>query len=79
MMVNEIVVTNKKLRKIFVNLVHSVLKSINVKYESNNVIIEAEQNFDIIKSAVFVFLQVQGPARNLHLSPEFSVSPFNVL
>ena len=29
---------------------HSALKAINVKYENNNVIVEAEQNFDIPKN-----------------------------
>jgi DNA-binding Lrp family transcriptional regulator len=37
------------------SLYHSVLKSINVKYESNNTIIEAEQNFDIIKKTMSRF------------------------
>ena len=32
---------------------HSVLKSINVKYEGNEIIVEAEQNFDIIKKILF--------------------------
>ena len=31
---------------------HSVLKSINVKYEGNKIIVEAEQNFDIIKKTM---------------------------
>jgi len=31
---------------------HSVLKSINVKYEGNEIIVEAEQNFDIIKKTM---------------------------
>jgi len=30
-------------------LYHSTLKAINVKYENNDVIVEAEQNFDIAK------------------------------
>ena len=34
------------------SLFHSVLKSINVKYEGNNVVIEAEENFDIVKRIV---------------------------
>lgn len=34
------------------SLFHSVLKSINVKYENNNVIIEAEENFDIMKRTI---------------------------
>ena len=31
------------------SLFHTVLKSFNVKYEYNNVVIEAEQNFDTLK------------------------------
>jgi len=34
------------------SLFHSVLKSINVKYEDNSVVIEAEENFDILKRTV---------------------------
>lgn len=34
------------------SLFHSVLKSINVKYEDNSVVIEAEENFDIVKRTV---------------------------
>jgi hypothetical protein len=41
------------------SLYHSVLKSINVKYESNNVIIEAEQNFDIIKKTMSRFYSLE--------------------
>jgi predicted transcriptional regulator len=37
------------------SLFHSVLKSINVKYENNDVIIEAEQNYDIIKKTMARF------------------------
>ena len=40
-------------------LYHSVLKSISVKYESNNVIIEAEQNFDIIKKTMARFYSLE--------------------
>jgi hypothetical protein len=32
------------------SLFHTVLKSFNVKYEYNNVVIEAEQNFDTLKN-----------------------------
>jgi hypothetical protein len=35
------------------------LKSINVKYESNNVIVEAEQNFDIIKKTMARFYSLE--------------------
>lgn len=31
------------------SLFHTVLKSFNVKYEYNNVVVEAEQNFDTLK------------------------------
>jgi predicted methyltransferase len=41
------------------SLYHSVLKSINVKYETNNVIIEAEQNFDIIKKMMARFYSLE--------------------
>jgi hypothetical protein len=41
------------------SLYHSVLKSINVKYESNNVIVEAEQNFDIIKRTMARFYSLE--------------------
>jgi hypothetical protein len=40
-------------------LYHSVLKSISVKYESNNIIIEAEQNFDIIRKAMARFYSLE--------------------
>jgi DNA-binding Lrp family transcriptional regulator len=41
------------------SLYHSVLKSINVKYESNNTIIEAEQNFDIVKKTMARFYSLE--------------------
>ena len=41
------------------SLYHSVLKSINVKYESNNIIVEAEQNFDIIKKTMARFYSLE--------------------
>jgi len=40
-------------------LYHSVLKSINVKYESNITIIEAEQNFDILKKTMARFYSLE--------------------
>jgi hypothetical protein len=54
--VDKIIITpeGKKL-----SLYHSVLKSINVKYESNNVIVEAEQNFDIIKKTMARFYSLE--------------------
>ena len=41
------------------SLYHSVLKSITVKYESENMIIEAEQNFDIIKKTMARFYSLE--------------------
>ena len=41
------------------SLYHAVLKSINVKYESNNTIIEAEQNFDIVKKTMVRFYSLE--------------------
>ena len=41
------------------SLYYSVFKSINVKYESNNVIVEAEQNFDIVKKAMARFYSLE--------------------
>ncbi len=41
------------------SLYYSVFKSINVKYESNNVIVEAEQNFDIIKRSMARFYSLE--------------------
>ena len=38
------------------SLYYSVFKSVNVKYESNNVIVEAEQNSNIIVRLVFLGL-----------------------
>ena len=41
------------------SLYFSVFKSINVKYESNNVIVEAEQNLDIVKRAMARFYSLE--------------------
>jgi hypothetical protein len=41
------------------SLYHSVLKSISVKYEGNNVTIEAEQNFDIVKKTMAWFYSLE--------------------
>ena len=41
------------------SLYHSVLKSINVRYESNNVFIEAEENFDTVKRVVARFYSLE--------------------
>ena len=41
------------------SLYFSVFKSINVKYESNNVIVEAEQNFDIVKRSMARFYSLE--------------------
>jgi predicted transcriptional regulator len=40
-------------------LFHSVLKSIGVKYENNNVIVEAEQNFDIVRKMMQRFFSLE--------------------
>jgi len=37
------------------SLYRGVLKSINVKYEGNNITVEAEQNFDIVKKTMARF------------------------
>lgn len=41
------------------SLYYSVFKSINVKYESNNVIVEAEENFDIVKKTMARFYSLE--------------------
>ncbi len=41
------------------SLFHSVLKSISVKYENNAVIVEAEQNFDIVKKTMERFYSLE--------------------
>ena len=41
------------------DLFHSVLKSISVKYENNNVIVEAEQNFDIARKMMERFFSLE--------------------
>ena len=41
------------------SLFHSVLKSINVKYENKDVIIEAEENYDIIKKTMSRFYSIE--------------------
>ena len=41
------------------SLYFSVFKSINVKYESNNVIVEAEQKFDIVKRSMARFYSLE--------------------
>jgi hypothetical protein len=41
------------------SLYYSVFKSVNVKYENNNVIVEAEQNPDIIKKAMARFYSLE--------------------
>jgi DNA-binding IclR family transcriptional regulator len=42
------------------SLFHTVLKSFNVKYEYNNVVIEAEQNFDALKKVTEKLLSLGG-------------------
>jgi DNA-binding IclR family transcriptional regulator len=41
------------------SLYYSVFKSINVKYESNNVIVEADENFDIVKKTMARFYSLE--------------------
>jgi len=41
------------------SLYFSVFKSINVKYESNNVIVEADENFDIVKKTMARFYSLE--------------------
>ena len=41
------------------SLYHSVFRSINVQFKSNNVIIDAEQNFDIIKKTMARFYSLE--------------------
>jgi len=41
------------------SLFHTVLKSINVKYENKDVIIEAEENYDIIKKTMSRFYSLE--------------------
>jgi hypothetical protein len=41
------------------SLYHSVLKSIGVKYESNNVVVDAEQNFDIVRKTMARFYSLE--------------------
>ncbi|HET8793496.1 MAG TPA: hypothetical protein VFM31_06865 [Nitrososphaeraceae archaeon] len=41
------------------SLYYSVFKSVNVKYESNNVIVEAEQNSNIIKRSMTHFYSLE--------------------
>ena len=41
------------------SLYYSVFKSINVKYESNNVIVEAEENSDIVKKTMAWFYSLE--------------------
>ena len=42
------------------SLFHTVLKSFNVKYEYNNVVIEPEQNFDALKKVTEKLLSLGG-------------------
>ena len=41
------------------SLYHSTLRAINVKYENNDVTVEAEQNFDIAKKCVAKFFTLE--------------------
>jgi hypothetical protein len=40
------------------SLYHTTLKTINVKYEKNDVLVEAEQNFDIAKKWIDKFFSL---------------------
>ena len=42
------------------SLFHTILRSFNVKYEYNNVVIEAEQNFDALKKVTEKLLSLGG-------------------
>ena len=54
--VDKIIITPEGMK---FSLYHSVLKSISVKYEGNNVTIEAEQNFDIVKKTMARFYSLE--------------------
>ncbi len=41
------------------SLVHSVLRSIAVKYEQNNIVVEAEQSVDTVKKAMMRFFSLE--------------------
>jgi predicted transcriptional regulator len=56
LIVDKIIITPEGKR---FSLFHSVLKSINIKYESNNVIVEAEQNFDTVKKTMERFYSLE--------------------
>ncbi len=41
------------------SLVHSVLRAIVVRYEQNNIVVEAEQNVDTVKKAMMRFFSLE--------------------
>lgn len=41
------------------SLVHSVLKSISVKYKQNDISIEAEQNYDVVRKMMEKFFSME--------------------
>jgi DNA-binding transcriptional ArsR family regulator len=41
------------------SLVHSVLKSISVKYKQNDISIEAEQNYDVVRKVMEKFFSME--------------------
>ena len=55
LIVDKIVITSSGKK---FSLYHSTLKAINVRYENNDVIVEAEQNFDIAKKWLEKFLSL---------------------
>ncbi|HET7283296.1 MAG TPA: hypothetical protein VFI70_01300, partial [Nitrososphaeraceae archaeon] len=55
LVVDKIVITSEGKK---FSLYHSMLKAINVKYENNDVIVEAEENFDIAKKWIAKFFSL---------------------
>jgi hypothetical protein len=55
LIVDKIIITEAGKR---FSLYHSTLKAINVKYENKDVIVEAEQNFDIAKKWIEKFFSL---------------------
>jgi hypothetical protein len=55
LIVDKIVITSAGKKS---SLYHSTLKAISVRYEDNNIIVEAEQNFDIAKKRIENFFSL---------------------
>ncbi|HET7390801.1 MAG TPA: hypothetical protein VI278_05640 [Nitrososphaeraceae archaeon] len=55
LVVDKIIITSEGKK---FSLYHSTLKAINVKYENNDVIVEAEENFDIAKKWIAKFFSL---------------------